>query len=100
MGALLGSYTFRCLVFPLGGMLFRIFVRSQQKSTRLTKEDFAVGPDVMCDALLMFVALALERAVQITKTIASLSAIADPVKLSELRGHTDVLVNEVAWAGG
>jgi hypothetical protein len=100
MGAFLASYTFRCVVFPLGGMLFRIFVGSQQKSSPLTREDFTVGLHVMCDALLMFAALALERAVQVTKTIASLSTIADPVKLSELRGHTDVLVNEVVWAGG
>lgn len=100
MEAFLASYMFRCAVFPLGGMLFRIFIRTQQKGTPVTIEDFAVGLDVMCDALLMFVALALERAVQVTKIIPSLGTIADPVTLAELRGHTDVLVNEVVWAGG
>ncbi len=71
MGTFLASYTFRCVVFPLGGILFRIFVRSQRRIGTTTREDFTVGLDVTCDALLMFVALALERAVQVTKTIAS-----------------------------
>jgi len=100
MGAFLATYAFRCAVFPLGGMLFRIFVRTQQKSGPVSREDFAVGLDVMCDAFLMFVALSLERAVHVTKTLASLSTIADPVKVSELWASTNVMVNEVAWAGG
>lgn len=93
------STAFRYLVFPLSGIVFRIFVKLAAKNPPFERRDFAVGLEVMSDALLMFVALDLERAVGWTKTTASLRNVVDPVEASGLRAHADVLINQIAFAG-
>src|ERR1700730_9560424 len=99
LASFLGSPLFRYCVFPLFGTLFRIVVRRLQHSKPWKREDFEVGIDEMSDALLLFVALILERAVAWTKTTQSLRGI-DPATAMDIRVRSDIFVDQLAWAGG
>jgi len=100
MESFLLNPVFRDFVFPLIGILFRIFVKRVQDPPPTKREHFDVGLDVMCDALLMFVGLTFERAVEWTRTTESLRGIVSPTEAAQLMAHSYTLMHQLVWAGG
>ncbi|HXC43048.1 MAG TPA: hypothetical protein VNY51_05945 [Candidatus Dormibacteraeota bacterium] len=99
METFLLSRVFRNFVFPLVGILFRVFVKRNQDPPPWKRKHFDVGLEVMCDALLMFVGLTCEKAVEWTKTMRALQSAIDPVVKAQLMIDSSVLMNKLAWAG-
>jgi hypothetical protein len=103
----LTSAVFKYFVFPLGGAGIRIFfkyVSRNDQYAKFKKEDFAVGIDLMITAVLMFVVLTTERAMQLISSNLALSEILkaqqpDTKAAMHLQTQNQLLAGQLAISG-
>jgi len=99
--AFIGSPICRYLFFPIGGCLFGIWVKHESRpaGSKLERDDFAVGLDLIRSSLLMFLALTCETATDLSATYGSIDVVAGSVELTKLGAHARTLSEWMSVAG-
>ena len=103
----LSSNLFRFLLFPLTSALLGVMVKyvtRNDKYAKFTKEDFAIGLELVLTAGLMFVLLTSDWAVSLISANTTLHGLVNVPQpnigeVSRLQAHVAVLSEKVATAG-
>jgi hypothetical protein len=99
----LGSNLFRFLFFPLGSAAFGIHVKVVTRNDRyraFTKEDMAVGLDLMYTAFLIYLLVTSDRGLELTAMRHAVSAPGiDSVKMQDLSARAAILSSSMTFSG-
>lgn len=101
------SPVFRYLIFPLGSTALGIGIKYATKNDQFSgfsKEDLAVGLDLMRTATLMFVILTTDKAIALVKANTELSRVLSSLPINaekayELQGQAQNLSSQFAASG-
>lgn len=107
MESVLVSSYFRYLIFPIGSALLGILVKYATRNdqfAKFTKEDVAIGLDLMRTACLMFVLLTSDKAIALLTTNKQLQSVLsgspiDQVAATNLQTQAATLSSNIAWSG-